>query len=95
MNSSVIETSNTVINEVVYYRHISGDFVSSHKHSLWEVLLYCDGKGRVGFGNEEYEYNNNTVVLVSPEMLHSENSFSQTYSTSKLSLIIPSLYNLL
>ena len=78
MDSFSLDCKKTVINEVVYYRHIKGDFVSLHKHSLWEVLLYCDGRGRVGFDNEEYEYSNNTVVVVSPEMSHSENSFSQT-----------------
>ena len=78
MDSFALDCKNTVINEVVYYRHIKGDFVSLHKHSLWEVLLYCDGRGRVGFDNEEYEYSDNTVVVVSPEMSHSENSFSQT-----------------
>ena len=65
MDSFALDCKNTVINEVVYY-------------SLWEVLLYCDGRGRVGFDNEEYEYSDNTVVVVSPEMSHSENSFSQT-----------------
>ena len=78
MNNASVINENIEINEVVYYRHIKGDFVSLHKHSLWEIQLYCDGKGRVGFLNEEYEYDDNTVVIVAPERDHSENALSKT-----------------
>ena len=76
VKNSEIEWGNAI-----YYLHKQGDFVLSHSHEFYEVVLYKNGTGRTNYNIVEYSYRDKTLLIIPPRTEHQENTLTATEVT--------------
>lgn len=66
------------VEEVVNYTHRAGDNVLPHRHDGCEVIVYRDGSGAATVGREEFNYTENSLLVVPERSEHFERTLSKT-----------------
>ncbi len=71
------------LKSLVYYEHKSNDYVLMHSHSTYELVLYLEGTGTLGIGGECFSYEDKTMTITKPGIIHDERTkeFTKVYIT--------------
>ncbi|TDF93183.1 AraC family transcriptional regulator [Paenibacillus piri] len=63
-------------------KHLDGDIVDEHHHSIHQILYALEGEGTITLDNKRYDFKQDSVALIVPHSNHS------VFSESKLTLLV-------